>query len=110
MNEKALKLKMFKTRFGNPHGLDHVSGYSCCDDMLILSKEAMKVEKIRKIVLTQTYKGTYKYYKDGKVICKTAYWRNTNKLLEKNRILGIKTGVTSKAGGCLSTAFKNKEG
>ena len=43
MNEKALKLKMHKTHFGNPHGLDHVANYSCCDDVLIMSKEAMKV-------------------------------------------------------------------
>ena len=42
MNEKSTKLKMFKTRFGNPHGLDHLNNYSCCDDVLLMSKEAMK--------------------------------------------------------------------
>lgn len=52
----------------------------------------------------------HKIFKDGKVICKPIYWKNTNKLLVNTGILGIKTGVTSKAGGCLSTAFKNKEG
>ena len=52
MNDVSLKLKMYKTHFGNPHGLDHAANYSCCDDVLIMSKEAMKIEKIRKIVAT----------------------------------------------------------
>ena len=38
MNEKCTKLKMFKTRFSNPHGLDVLNNYSCCDDVLIMSK------------------------------------------------------------------------
>lgn len=38
MNEKAKLLKMTKTRFGNVHGLDHTNNYSCCEDVLIMSK------------------------------------------------------------------------
>lgn len=38
MNEKAKFLKMAKTRFGNVHGLDHANNYSCCEDVLIMSK------------------------------------------------------------------------
>ena len=30
MNEKARSLKMTKTKFGNPHGLDHANNYSTC--------------------------------------------------------------------------------
>jgi D-alanyl-D-alanine carboxypeptidase len=33
---------MNKTKFGNPHGLDHISNYSCCEDVLIMSQEGMK--------------------------------------------------------------------
>ena len=29
---------MYKTRFSNPHGLDTANHYSCCDDVLIMSK------------------------------------------------------------------------
>ena len=106
MNQKSLKLKMLKTRFSNPHGLDMINNYSCCEDVLIMSLQGMKNAEFRKVVNTQTYKGTHKFFKQGRVICKPAFWGNTNKLLGKNKILGVKTGVTSKAGGCLSTSFK----
>ena len=42
MNEKCTELKLFKTRFANPHGMDMLNNYSCCDDVVILSKEAIK--------------------------------------------------------------------
>lgn len=106
MNEKCTKLKMFKTRFSNPHGLDMFNNYSCCDDVLIMSLEGMKNYEFRKIVNTHTYKGTFKFFREGKVICKSVHWTNTNKLLGKNNIIGVKTGITSKAGGCLSTCFR----
>lgn len=54
---------------------------------------------------TQTYKGLFKFFKEGKVVCKPVYWSNTNKLLERSNIVGVKTGITVKAGGCLSTFF-----
>jgi len=38
MNEKAKILKMNKTRFANPHGLDHINNYSCCEDILLMCK------------------------------------------------------------------------
>jgi len=30
MNNKAKNLRMSRTRFANPHGLDHINNYSCC--------------------------------------------------------------------------------
>lgn len=38
------------------------------------------------------------------------YWANTNRLLEKANIYGVKTGITVKAGGCLSTIYTNPNG
>lgn len=70
----------------------------------------MKNDKIRKIVNAQIHKGVYKIYKDGKVTRKQVFWTNTNKLLGESGVTGIKTGITSKAGGCLSTSFKKKNG
>ena len=96
---------MFRTRFANPHGLDHLNNYSCCDDVLTMCLEAVKNSYFRKIVSTFTYKGTYKIFKEGRVISKPANWTNTNKLLDKRDICGIKTGITNKAGGCLATMF-----
>ena len=48
----------------------------------------------------------YKIFKDGKVISKPIYWKNTNKLLDKKSICGMKTGITNKAGGCLATVMQ----
>ena len=110
MNSKSMKLKMYRTRFSNPHGLDTVNHYSCCEDVLIMSKEIMKIDKLRKIILTQSHKGKLKFHINGKVIVKPSFWKNTNKLLGSEGIIGIKTGITSKAGGCLSTCFRDKNG
>lgn len=63
MNNKCKQLKMFRTRFGNPHGLDNVNNYSCCDDVLTMCLQAVKNSYFRKIVATSTYKGTYKFFK-----------------------------------------------
>lgn len=107
MNEKAKSLKMHKTRFANSHGLDHINNYSCCEDILLMCKEAMRNELFGKIVSTQRYKGTFKTFKDTKIICKPVVWTNTNKLLERDsNVVGIKTGITPKAGGCLATFYK----
>ena len=35
-------------------------------------------------------------------------WKNTNKLLDRKGYKGIKTGITSAAGGCLATYYHNK--
>lgn len=67
-------------------------------------------ELICKIVSTARYRGTFKTFKDKKIICRPIVWINTNKLLEKNsNVLGIKTGITPKAGGCLATFYKIDE-
>jgi len=55
---------------------------------------------------TIKYKGTLKSFKDKKILCKPILWSNTNKLLQTNsNVVGIKTGITPKAGGCLATQF-----
>ena len=59
--------------------------------------------------MTKSYKGTFKYFKDRKVICKPVQWTNTNKLLSQENVTGLKTGITNKAGGCLATTFLTKD-
>ena len=81
MNNKTKNLRMYKTRFANPHGLDHINNYSCCEDVYLMCKEAMKSPIFRKIVKATSHKGTFKFFKDGKVICRPIIWANTNKLL-----------------------------
>lgn len=96
---------MYKTRFANPHGLDHINNYSCCEDVYLMAKELMNIPILKKIVNSPTHKGTFKFFKEGKVVSRGIFWNNTNKLLEKSDIIGIKTGITNRAGGCLATAF-----
>ena len=81
MNSKCKAWKMYRTRFANPHGLDNLNNYSCCEDVLTMCQEAVKSEYFRKICNTISYKGTYKVFRDGKVVCKAGSWSNTNKLL-----------------------------
>ena len=38
MNDKCIEMRMNKTRFVNPHGMDMLNHYSSCEDMLIVSK------------------------------------------------------------------------
>jgi len=70
-----------------------------------MCREAMAHPIFRKIVRTPNYKGAFKFFKDKKVIYRPIFWTNTNKLLGKREIVGIKTGITTRAGGCLATAF-----
>ena len=39
---------------------------------------------------------------------KYVYWKNTNKLLDIPGYYGLKTGITSNAGGCLASCFEYK--
>ena len=105
MNSKGRALNMLKSRFANPHGLDNINNYSCCEDLSLMCAEAMKSEVFRRIVRTASHKGCFKFFKEGKVVTRPIFWSNTNKLLEKSGVIGIKTGVTNRAGGCLVTAF-----
>jgi D-alanyl-D-alanine carboxypeptidase len=70
-----------------------------------MCKEAMKLDIFRKIVKTVSHKGMFKFFKDGKISCKPIIWNNTNRLLAKKEVFGIKTGITGRAGGCLATIF-----
>lgn len=105
MNTRGRALGMLRTRFANPHGLDHLNNYSCCEDIYTMCNEAMRSEVFRKVIKTVTHKGYFKFFKEGKVVSKPIFWTNTNKLLEKSDVIGIKTGITNRAGGCLATAF-----
>ena len=49
MNNKAKGLRMYKTRFANPHGLDHINNYSCCEDVYIMCRDAMNSNIFRKM-------------------------------------------------------------
>jgi D-alanyl-D-alanine carboxypeptidase len=100
MNALAKQLKMERTRFVNPHGIDDnvkPMPFSTAEDMARLARYAMNKAGFRFYVSQQTRQ--INFQRGSK---KLAYLlRNTNELLGKNGIDGVKTGRTARAGECL---------
>lgn len=114
MNERAKELGALNTNFVNPHGL-HADGHlSTVYDLAMIAKGCMENERFRELVTT--------YYHNIPATNKQEerHMYNTNRLLYDERtkvpvgnemrpakydgILGVKTGYTSHAGGCLVAA------
>lgn len=106
MNTLAKALGMKKTKFANPHGLDHTRerGYSTATDMARLCIYAMRQSGFVFFVKQKTRKVTF--VQDGQT--KGFTIQNTNKLLGQQDINGIKTGLTQRAGQCLATSSELK--
>jgi serine-type D-Ala-D-Ala carboxypeptidase (penicillin-binding protein 5/6) len=100
MNALARELGMERTLFVNPHGLEPRKGlqpYSCAQDLTRLTAYAMKDPGFRFYVSQKERKVSFR--RGSQVL-----WyllRNTNQLLGTNRIDGVKTGRTAKAGDCV---------
>jgi len=107
MNKLATSLGMARTKFRNPHGLDgkFFKGTSTASDMARLAMFVMKddafafyvKQKTRNIKVTRA---------DGSQ--QEFDITNTNKILGKDGIVGVKTGMTQAAGQCLMTAVARK--
>lgn len=116
MNQKAVELGAKNTNFVNPNGLHDDNHLSTAYDLAMIAKEAMKNEKFRELVTT------YRYVIPATNMQETRYLYNTNRLIydEITKVTvngaqrtakyegstGIKTGYTSKAGGCLIAGAK----
>lgn len=106
MNALAINLKMNRTRFVNPHGLDTTKPlpYSTALDIARLTRYAMDKaafrfyvsQKERQISFTRLGKSM------GYLL------RNTNELLGLNGVEGVKTGRTARAGDCLVLSAQQK--
>lgn len=104
MNKKGRELGLSNTNYNSSHGLMNEDNFSCCFDQAKLSIEAIKHPMIQEIVKTTSFTALIeRNNRDCELI-----WSNTNKLLEKRGYKGIKTGVTKRAGGCLSTNYSTK--
>ncbi len=93
MNEKARKLGLINTHFGNPAGLDRADNYSTAEDISFLAGFAYRNSFIRYTVgLSKlTIMSVNQQFKHE--------LKNTNILLEKDpRFKGFKTGHTAEAG------------
>ena len=100
MNALAKQLKMERTRFVNPHGIDanvKPVPYSTALDMARLTRYAMDKPGFRFYVSQKERQISFN--RAGK---RQDYkLRNTNELLGTNGVEGVKTGRTARAGDCL---------
>ncbi len=102
MNQLAKALGMKNTTFVNPHGLTNSqqNGASTATDMAILTLAALQSEAIVFMVKQKSRNISVK--KSGKQAVPIKL-TNTNTLLGKHGIVGLKTGHTNAAGQCLIT-------
>lgn len=89
MNSTAAALGMHHTHYTDPSGLA-ASTTSTAADQVKLGTQAMKILAFRQIVRMPTA-----------TIPVAGLVKNYNKLLGQDGVIGIKTGSTSAAGGCL---------
>jgi len=100
MNKVVAALGLTDTQFMNPIGLNEEGHYSTAHDIAVLAEQVMQQDLLRKIVGTATYD-----LEIGGPAARSVELKNTNKLLgEDPRVLGVKTGSTDTAGGCLAVA------
>lgn len=100
MNALAKQLKMEKTRFVNPHGVDtnvKPLPFSTAEDVARLTRYALNKASFRFYVSQKERQISWR--RGGKE--QRYLLRNTNELLGTNGIDGVKTGQTARAGQCL---------
>lgn len=98
MNTTATTLGMTDTHYTDPSGYDP-NTRSTADDQVLLASQAMRQPALARIVAMPT--ATIPI--DGSV-------RNYNTLLGTDGVVGVKTGSTSSAGGCLLFAAHHQIG
>lgn len=100
MNALAKTLKMEKTRFVNPTGIDQnvkPTPFSTAEDMARLARYVMNKASFRFYVSQKERQISF----DHQGQKRNYILRNTNELLGRDGIDGVKTGETAKAGQCL---------
>src|SRR2546426_4216287 len=100
MNALAKQLKMERTRFVNPHGVDQnvkPLPYSTAEDLARLTRYALNKASFRFYISQKERQISFRH--GGKE--QRYSLRNTNELLGTQGIDGVKTGRTARAGECL---------
>jgi len=99
MNAKARALGMTSTTYASPSGLDDTHNLSTALDQARLARYALANPTLRRIVGTREYRTRWSAPTYAKV------WVNHNKMLGTTPgVFGLKTGWTTRAGGCLIVA------
>ena len=105
MNQRAAELGCTGTHFMNPHGLHHDEHYTTARDMARILREAMKYPLFEEIFCTKEYTVPATNLSEARELKTTNYMIRSNgyPIVTDSRVLGGKTGNTSKAGRCLVT-------
>ncbi len=111
MNRKAQELGCTGTHFMNPHGLHHDEHYTTARDMAKITAAAMKYPFFEEIFTTTEYTVPATNLSEARELKTTNYLIRSNgyPVVVDSRVLGGKTGNTSKAGRCL-VALAEKNG
>jgi D-alanyl-D-alanine carboxypeptidase (penicillin-binding protein 5/6) len=100
MNALAKQLKMERSRFVNPHGIDNKvrpMPYSTAEDMARITRYVMNKASFRFYISQKQRQISFDH--GGRRV--NYMLRNTNELLGRDGIDGVKTGSTARAGDCL---------
>jgi serine-type D-Ala-D-Ala carboxypeptidase (penicillin-binding protein 5/6) len=99
MNAKARSLGMVRTTYASASGLNDTNNLSTALDQAILARAALTDPTFARIVATRVHRTSWPPPTYAKV------WVNHNKMLMTNPgTYGVKTGWTTRAGGCLIVA------
>lgn len=105
MNAFIAEQGLENTRFTNPHGLDAPNNYSTAYDTAILSGLLMQNEFLASVV----GEPGYSFVSAGQE-ARQYQGQATNQLLGQSGVVGIKTGSTDDAGGCVVLARQMNDG
>lgn len=109
MNRQAQEQGLSGTHFENPDGIDSDQHYTTATDLITISRLAMDNAVIREYSAMAKASVTY-------VSGQSVVWNNSNGMLVPehafycDKVIGLKTGSTSKAGKCLVTAYETEDG
>lgn len=104
MNKRARELGMDKTHFSNCTGLWEEEHYSTVEDISVLLLEALKSSRFRDIFTSEVYSTEPSgLHPQGFTFYSTLFTDLSNPDIPGGRILGGKTGYTSRAGLCLAS-------
>ena len=99
-NGKARALGMTSTTYASASGLDDVHNLSTALDQALLARAALRNPIFAAMVSTKTHWTKWATPTYAKL------WVNHNRMLTTSRHHGVKTGWTSRAGGCLIAAVR----
>lgn len=106
MNKYAIKNGIKETAFANPHGLSEKGNRSTVTDLGKIGFLAMQDPLIASVVSAKIHTAQVL---DRRNNLRQMTWSNTNKMLDEEGFLGLKTGNTPNAGPCLSLCYNKGE-